>query len=896
MLSSLTYGPVSYDGRFEVVRSLTHPRPVPASNVIPPGDELSSRFSWDTSVATHRVAEPNSAVITIAESVDGKIWLGTQDKGLFYMRGNKVSAVGSERLSRTITCLLPLESGELWIGTEKGVFKPNGANLTQTGVPSSLPHTKVFAMIRDRDTNIWLGTSDGLFRVNGKEVSRYEGGSGINAPITALFEDREGNLWVGRAGDIERLRDSTFVSYPVSEKGSVGGGPIYVGQGGQAWFAPFKGGLHRLRQVAGESVTNAGLSADVVYSLTGGRNDLWIGRQRGGLTHVLYDNGSFATKTYTEADGLAQNSVFAVHESRDGTIWSGTLSGGVSELRNGHFTTYTAARGLASDTVSSIADGTDGTMWFGTPNGLSAMTASGWKTYTLRDGLPSSDVNCLLFDSSGVLWIGTAAGLGFLTGNHLKVPRGVPHSLEEPIFGMAEDGNGWLWITTAGHVLRVRRSSLTRDALSEADIREYGLEDELLGTEGIRRYRSVVTDSQGNIWLSTNRGISVANAIRATVDSAPALVHIDAVLVDGTTVDTEGVIRLSAKTQRATFRYVGLSLANSERVRYRYRLEGFDSEWSEPTTNREVTYGNLGAGKYRFRVIASNSGGLWSELWSGSEAAVRFEVEPSLWQTRWFRISFVAITLLSVLCAHRLRLYQLTQQFNMRLEERANERTRIARDLHDTMLQSFQGVMLKFYALSYILDRPAEARQTLEGLVVEVRQAITEGREAVQGLRSSTFISNDLARALTTLGQKLAAEQDAQNRAAFQVEVERETRELHPILRDEVYRIASESVRNAFRHSGAVRIEVEIRYDDRQFRVRIRDNGKSIDPKVLEDDGRIGHYGLPGMRERAKLVGGKLAVWSELNSGTETELTIPASLAYSKSRSPRCSIFSRKGA
>ena len=232
----------------------------------------------------------------------------------------------------------------------------------------------------------------------------------------------------------------------------------------------------------------------------------------------------------------------------------------------------------------------------------------------------------------------------------------------------------------------------------------------------------------------------------------------------------------------------------------------------------------------------------------------------------------------------------------MTLEARLAERTRIARELHDTLLQSFQGVLLKFHVVTYMLtDRP-EAQKSLESVIEQARQAITEGRDAVQGLRSSTVIKNDLTCALAQLGERLAAEQNGQNRAAFHVDVGGESRDLHPILRDEVCRIASESIRNAFHHSGASRIEVEINYGERQLRVRIRDNGKGIDPKVLDAGGRAGHHGLAGMHERTQLVGGKLAVWSELDSGTEVELTIPASSAYAKSLAARRSMFWKKGA
>ena len=194
----------------------------------------------------------------------------------------------------------------------------------------------------------------------------------------------------------------------------------------------------------------------------------------------------------------------------------------------------------------------------------------------------------------------------------------------------------------------------------------------------------------------------------------------------------------------------------------------------------------------------------------------------------------------------------------MRLEERVSERTRIARDLHDTLLQTFHGLLLRFQTVSQLLPaRPEEAKQRLDGAIDQAAEAITEGRDAVQGLRSSTVETNDLAVAIRTIGEELAADETNQSSAVFQVEVEGTPRNLHPILRDEVYRLAGEALRNAFWHAQARRIEVEIRYDQKQFRLRVRDDGKGIDPKVLGGEGREGHYGLHGMRERAKLVGGR---------------------------------------
>jgi len=200
-------------------------------------------------------------------------------------------------------------------------------------------------------------------------------------------------------------------------------GPLHVDSGGRTWIAPIQGGLRWLKEGKSGVVTADGIANDVVYSITGtGKDDVWVGRQQGGLTHLRYSGNSFTAKTYTQADGLAQNSVYAAYRSRDGTVWSGTLSSGVSELKNGHFTNYTTTDGLAANTISAIAEGPDGMMWFGTPKGVSVMSQKGWRTYTGNDGLPSEDVNCLLQDSTRILWIGTAEGLAYLSDDMCMYP------------------------------------------------------------------------------------------------------------------------------------------------------------------------------------------------------------------------------------------------------------------------------------------------------------------------------------------------------------------------------------------------------------------------------------------------------------------------------------------
>jgi signal transduction histidine kinase len=327
------------------------------------------------------------------------------------------------------------------------------------------------------------------------------------------------------------------------------------------------------------------------------------------------------------------------------------------------------------------------------------------------------------------------------------------------------------------------------------------------------------------------------------------------------------------------FQFAALDFTAPQKNRYAYKLEGFDQQWQYTDAMRRfATYTNLDPGDYMFRVKATNNDGVWNE----QGVALHVRILPPWWNTWWFRAACVAVFLAMIWAIHELRVRQLAAQFNMRLEERVAERTRIARDLHDTLLQSFQGLLLQFKAVSYQLQ-PGKIKSALDSAIGDASQAITEGRDTVQGLRASTIQKNDLAVAIRAIGQELASAEGSQSPPTIHVFVEGTPRNLHPILRDEVYRTAAEALRNAFHHAEAHQIEVELRYDAKDFKVRVRDDGKGIAPEILRSDGRKGHFGLHGMRERAKIAGGELAIWSQVDSGTEIELTIPASRAYTTS-------------
>jgi signal transduction histidine kinase/ligand-binding sensor domain-containing protein len=879
LFASLAFGPLTYhSGKFELLNPPSEPpNPAPGATEVTT-DELSSRLSWATGVTPHRFAEPNSAVISMAETSDGKVWLGTRDKGLFYISQGRVVAVETGLSDARINCLLALENQVLWIGTNKGVLRWDGSKVTSTEVPLALRHLNVLSMIRDRDSNFWLGTPGGLIRANADGVALDASNPQTPILVTSLFEDREGNIWAGNPAGIERLRDSAFVTYSAAGLQSESSGPVYVDQTERVWFAPFEGGLHWLKGEKSGNVTNDRLSQDVVYSIAGARDELWIGRQQGGLTHLRYAGGSLTAKTYTEADGLAQNSVYAVFQGHDGTVWAGTLSGGVSEFRNGHFTTYTTAKGLTSDTVTSIAETSGGAIWFATPNGLNSLSGGHWRSLGIREGLPSQNVNCLLADSADLLWIGTSSGIAYLISGQVQVPTTVPASLREQVLGIAEDKMGWLWISTSSHVLRVKRDKLLSNSVSEADVREYGLEDGLHGTEGVKRQQSVFADPRGKIWFSMNRGISVVDPSRAISSSAPAMLHIEEISSDGNPVTLNGSVQLAGGHRRMTFTYSALSLSVPERIRFKYKLEGVDEGWSRPVAERQVTYNNLGSGPYRFRVIASNSDGLWNS----AESGVSFKIQPAYWQTWWFRLSGLLACVLAILLFVRLRMSALAAQMNMRFEERLAERTRIAQELHDTLLQGFMSASMQLHVADDRLSADSPAKPLLGRVLQLMGRVIDEGRNTVRGLRSPDIVRQNLEEEFSRIQKDLAISTQSE----FRVIVEGAPRQMRPVIHDEVYYIGREALANAFRHSGATEVIVEIEYTSSHLRILVNDNGCGMDPHVL-NSGREGHWGLSGMRERAERIGGRLKVLSRASAGTEIHLSVPSRLAFEPEFSTR---------
>ena len=801
--------------------------------------------------------EPDG-IQALGEDTDGTLLVGWKG-GLHRFTDGKAEPYSLPGIARQFRArrIIRDRDGGLWIGTQTQGLMHLHQGRADLFLPSDgLSGENIYAFLEDHEGDIWVATVNGLDRFRGFAIATMTVNQGLSHDlVNSLLAARDGSVWLSTHDGLDRWNNGQITAYD-KRQGKLNGlapNSIFQDERGRIWVSTFAG-LGYLDN--GGFIIVSAIPSGFVLSIVQDRDrNLWLANEQHGLFR-LSPLGEVRQFPWAELGHQDHASILAADPSHGG-LWIGFFLGGIAYFEDGQVrASYSAADGLGEGRVGRFRFDPDGTLWAATEGGLSRLKNGRVATLTSKNGLPCDTVHWVIQDNDHSFWLYMPCGLVRITRPELDA------------WAAAVDQN--------------------KDTKPTIQATVFDISDGVRSLAGGGHYSpQVARTPDGRIWFLPWDGVSVVDPHHLAFNKLPPPVHIEQIIADRKTYDAASPTRLPPLLHDLEIDYTALSLVVPEKVRFRYKLEGLDRDWQNAGNRRQAFYTNLSPGNYTFRVMACNNSGVWNE----AGTFLDFSVAPSYYQTLWFRLSCVAIFLAAVAGLYRVRVRQLAGQFNLRLEERVNERTRIARDLHDTLLQSFQGLMLKFRVLAFLLhDRPAEAKM-LEEVIEQARAAITEGRDAVQGLRSSTLVTNDLAQAIITFGEQLNADHAGRHSADFSVHVAGATREIVPLLRDDVYRIAGEALRNAFRHAHPRQVEVEIRYDQRQFRLRIRDDGKGIDPRVLAGDGKGGHYGLPGMHERAKLIGGKLEVWSELDSGTEIELTIPASLAYTQSPIKRWFMF-----
>ena len=768
-------------------------------------------------------ADRLTGVSSMIEDVDGQLWIGTESDGLLRLDRNRMRATryrndplnGESLAENRITALMQDREGNIWVGL--GATEPNYFT-PQSGPFKPLPFD--------------LSNSDNL----GEKL------------VNVLYEDRQGTLWVGTTGALNRYERATrrYTRFQVPDPGNSSDvlaivqdplGALWVGTSGQ--------GLVKLGPLSGKSklyrhasANPSSLSNDTVtHLLVDHAGTLWA-TTLDGLNR--YDPVTDSFHSFRLRSRWGSAAYVSMMEDSKHTLWisgvGGLLHFDPTTERSLDFEEGQAARGYP------VLAASNGEIWAGTQNGLYRFdpSAHSSRLYGQRDGLPGNAISCLLEDAYGDIWISTTEGVSrFLA----KAGQFRNYSMQDGLPG--RDFTGW------SACFRSPRGELYFGGFAGAvEIDPEGLRDNPFTPPVVLTRLELA-----GVPVQLGPGSPLTHAIEYTKE-----------------------LSLPSNERSFAIEFAALSFRSPSSNRYRYRLEGLDSDWHEVGSDRRIaSYTTLPAGTYTFRVQGATSRGPWSDPGAG----LSITIERPWWATWEFRALAAAFALALAFGIYSYRMRQLARTLEIRIDERTGERTRIARDLHDTLLQSFHGLLLQFQTAYKLLPaRPTEAKQKLGTAIDSAFHAITEGRDAVQGLRASTLGDNDLTAAIKTLGEELAGQVTDRRRALLRVDVVGTPRTLRPLVRDEIYRIAGEALRNAFRHAEATRIEVDLCYDELGLRLRVRDDGKGIDPQFLSDEGRAGHYGIHGMRERAKLMGGSLAVWTAADSGTEVELHIPASRVY----------------
>ena len=777
--------------------------------------------------------------------VEGKWWLSHDRSGTIWITRSDGQTLGlreaqpvrraSHGNALDIRAVIRDNQGNTWIGTlGKGLLRVrSGAAESppeRLSRADGLSNDNVRSLFEDREHNLWVGTQDGLNCLRDGKVTmlnRRLGLAGDN--VYALATGPPGSIWVSTTGGINRIDSGRR---EVSLKGTRAS--VLFGDRENTLWAATSGGVVRMANGIWSPVRfPPGLSLNRVVAMADDdRHRMWIFDADKGL----YRWSSQKTDSFSNEPLLRGRSIFTIQGDNQRRVWFGLYQGGVVVFQEGVFRAYSERDGLAGGSINSVSVDDSGTVWIGAESGLSRFDGTRFVTWNRSSGLPGERVKWILPARSG--------GLGI------------------------DDG---LWLGYTIGVARVSRTELDRVFRDPSYPVALEFFDEGDGLKGSLERLSAARASDGTIAFITSAGVAFIDPKQLPKNPLPPPVHIERMVADAAVVDTRKAVRLRRFTRDVQFDYTALSLVEPRRVRFRYKLQGYDSNWQEAGTRRQAFYTNLSPRAYRFQVMACNNDGLWNE----AGAALDFELLPAFYQTQWF--PFVSIVVLTLVAwgVYRMRVWQLTTQLHGRFEERLRERTRIAQELHDNLLQSVLGISLQIEVTDELLPQELPAKHPLQKALRLSKSALAEGRRALNELRALSLSADDIVKGFSQTADGLRTEGGPEIR----ILVEGHERPLNPVTGNDLLQIGRQAIANAFQHASAGRIRVLLSYGQRDLRMSVQDNGCGIDDDTITR-GRPGHHGIHGMRERAERIGATLSIRSGAGQGTEVDLCVPADLIY----------------
>jgi signal transduction histidine kinase/ligand-binding sensor domain-containing protein len=799
----------------------------------------------------------------MATAHDGSVWIASSFGTFQYRRGQILALpLSSVATPKDIQAIGFFQDKSLWLRTGAILtILQNGQRRTLT-TGHDFPASRIQSVLAGSRGELWIGTNRGLFVLD-KIGNHPQTVSALGSDsILSVTQDKEGNLWVGtETSGLQILRPENFRTiaglpdHLITAITQASDGAIWIGTDGD--------GLDRWQSGNTQHFsTHSGLLSETILALApGSTGSMWVGTPDG-LNHI---EGA-KVRAYTSADGLPDDLIRSVLSDDDGSLWIGTRRG-LAHLQNDRITTLTHSDGLGSDLVGALLKSTNShDLWIGTLDGLARLHDGHIKNFTKRDGLSGDTITALAEDTHGTLWIGTkGAGLSALTDTGIVSLR--RNDLPQTLDSMLQDDRGNLWLGCSRGIIRVSAAALLKcGSLSTCDPHpvSYGRADGMPTEEAVGvGHPAAWKTAEGLLWFATRKGVAVTDPTHLSENLVPPPVIIERFTVDGVDMPlTSAQQNITPSHTSFAFEYAGLSYVAPAKVRYRYFLEGFDQRWTEADSRPTAYYTNLPPRHYRFRVQAANNDGIWNE----TGAQIAFSIQPPFYRRLWFLPLVLGLIAAVTLLLYRLRVRSLQSQFQAVLAER----NRVAREIHDTLAQSFVGVSVQLELTSQLLahSQTDAATKQIDQTRAYVREGLAEARRSIWNLRAITA-QNSLPTRLTRL-----ADQWNQTKLSTRLNITGTYRPLAQSLEDEVFRIAQESLANVGRHANATQVSVNLRYDPTQLGLSISDNGGGFQTAeaLLSKNG---HFGIQGMRERAAQIHAQLTIESSPGNGTTVTLAAP---------------------
>ena len=824
----------------------------------------------------------------LAVARDGVVWTKNL-LGLYFLRPGSTRFEKATNYAGSIIDFARDADGRLWTADVATMhfyalpdLAPSGQPPSPAQVGAPVPERVLGRVMFDRDGALWCsnGINGGLFRIRSvtaskAELEEFKPADGLTDGTPGrAFEDHEGDIWVGTDAGLNRFAPANVITDPSISIRTAGAqitasrDAVYVADG---WVPPAPATVHRVQTIY--AITDGAprsLPINIgnmsVLNAHGSNGTLIASRQE-----LLRLSDGVLTKIPLPQEATGAELMSATEYAGD--LWAIFGDRGLFRRRDERWT-HIVPPDIVSPFTRVRVDET-GTVWLLQGENIQRLTLN--RPQEGPTGSPEiGGLHAFVSDSRGVLLSGER-GVSHFDGHtfHTLSRRQAPFLIL--VTGIVADDVGGTWFHTGAGIYRVSTSQLERafrDPAVRVDYQRYDLRDGLRSTVILQQFGGTAARGpDGRLWFLNSDNVAWIDPHHLYRNPVPPPVSIKALTADEKSLDL-ATKRLDPGISKMQIDYTAISLQSPDQVKFRYRMKGVDRDWVDAGDRRQAYYAQLGPGNYRFQVIAANKDGVWNTV----GASLQFEIPPTFMQSGWFVLLCAAIAAFLLWLVYSLRMRQVTAGLQRRFEERVAERERIARELHDTLLQAVQGLILKIQNASEDIPADSPSRKVLAQALDRADEVLVEGRDRVKDLRISHAVSSDLSSTIGTMGSELAQ----QNSVRFNVSVEGTTRALDSIVREEVLRIAQEALANAFRHANASKIEAEIIFERKEFLLRIRDDGRGIDEVTLKT-GRDDHWGLQGMRERAKKIRAKFEVWSRRGAGTEIELRVPARIAYKKS-------------